>query len=61
MRGVVRLALRANTNGVVNVYALRDGSKWGEIGLKTDRPIKIIFAGEETAEVMGKNGLSDLL
>lgn len=55
MTGVVALASRNNASkGIVNVYALMDGSKLGEIGLKPDSPIKIVFAGEETAQAMGK-------
>ena len=54
MTGVVHLASSATANGIINVYALTDGTKLGEIGLKTDIPMKIVFAGEETAEVMGR-------
>lgn len=55
MTGVVRLSSRNGTKaGVVNVYALTDGAKAGDIGLEADRPIKIVFTGEETAQVMGK-------
>ncbi len=55
MTGVVRLASHNGTkDGVVNAYALTDGPKAGEIGLEADSPIKIVFTGEETAQVMGK-------
>jgi hypothetical protein len=55
MTGVVRLALRGGANdSVVNVYALTDGAKAGDIALEADNPIKIVPAGEETAQVMGK-------
>jgi hypothetical protein len=37
MTGIVRLATSANANGNVNVYALTDGAKLGELGLKPDR------------------------
>src|ERR1700734_167884 len=53
--GVVRLASRNGAkDGVVNVYALTDGAKPPDIGLKPDKPMKVVFAGEETAQVMGK-------
>jgi hypothetical protein len=55
MTGVVRLASRNGAkDGVVNVYALTDGAKPPDIGLKPDKPMKIVFAGEETTHVMGK-------
>jgi hypothetical protein len=55
MTGVVRLASRNGAkDGVVNTYALTDGAKAGDIGLEADSPIKIVFTGEETAQVMGK-------
>jgi hypothetical protein len=55
MTGVVRLASRNGAkDGVVNVYAMTDGAKVGDIGLKPDSPMKIVFTGEETAQVMGK-------
>ena len=55
MTGVVRLASRsAAKDGVVNVYAMTDGAKVGNIGLKPDSPMTIVFTGEETAQVMGK-------
>jgi hypothetical protein len=55
MTGVVRLASRNGAkDGVVNVYAMTDGAKIGDIGLKPDSPMKIVFTGEETAQVMGK-------
>ena len=55
MTGVVRLASRNGTkDGVVNTYALTDGAKAGDVGLESDSPIKIVFTGEETAQVMGK-------
>jgi len=55
MTGVVRLASRNGAkDGVVNVYALTDGAKPPDIGLKPDEPMKIVFAGEETTQVMGK-------
>jgi hypothetical protein len=55
LAGVVRLVLRNSAkDGVVNVYAMTTGAKPADIGLKSDQPIKIVFAGEETTEVMGK-------
>jgi hypothetical protein len=55
MTGVVRSASRNGTeDGVVNVYALTDGAKAGDIALEADSPIKIVFTGQETAQVMGK-------
>lgn len=55
MTGVVHLASRYGAkDGIVNVYALTDGAKVGDISLRPDTPMKIVFAGEETAEVMGK-------
>jgi hypothetical protein len=55
MTGVVRLASRNGTkDSVVNVYALTDGAKAGDIALEADSPIKIVLTGEETAQVMGK-------
>ncbi len=55
MTSVVRLASRAGAkDGVVNVYALTNGAKSTDIGLKPDKPMKIVFAGEETTQVMGK-------
>ncbi|HSY91068.1 MAG TPA: hypothetical protein VK812_06820 [Candidatus Binatus sp.] len=55
MTGVVRLALRNGAkDGVVNTYALTDGAKAGDIGLEPDDPMKIVFTGEETTQVMGK-------
>jgi hypothetical protein len=55
MTGVVRLASRNGAkDGVVNVYAMTDGAKVDDIGLKPDSPMKIVFTGEETAQVMGK-------
>jgi len=55
MTGVVRLASHNGTkDGVVNVYALTGEAKAGDIGLEADSPIKIVFTGEETAQVMGK-------
>jgi hypothetical protein len=55
MTGVVRLASRNGAKeGVVNVYAMTNGAKGGDIGLKPDSPMKIVFTGEEAALVMGK-------
>jgi hypothetical protein len=55
MTGVVRLASRNGAkDGVVNVYAMTDGAKVGDIGLKPDSSMKIVFTGEESAQVMGK-------
>jgi hypothetical protein len=55
MTGVVRLAFgNGARDGVVNVYALTDGAKPNDIGLKPDGPMKIVFAGEETTQLMGK-------
>ncbi|MGA8212130.1 MAG: hypothetical protein WB799_00950 [Candidatus Sulfotelmatobacter sp.] len=55
MTGVVRLASRSGTkDGVVNVYAMTDGAKVGEIELKPDSPMKVVPTGEETVQVMGK-------
>jgi hypothetical protein len=55
MTGVVRLALRENAkDGDVRVYALTNGVKPADIGLKPDKPMKIVFAGEETTQVIGK-------
>jgi hypothetical protein len=55
MTGVVRLASRNGAKGgVINVYAMTDGAKITEIGLKPDTPMKILYAGEETTQVMGK-------
>ena len=46
--GVIRLASRNGAkDGVVNVYAMTDGAKVGDIGLKPDKPMKILYAGEE--------------
>jgi hypothetical protein len=53
--GVVRLASRNGAkDGVVNVYAMTDGAKVGDIGLKPDKPMTILYAGEETTQIMGK-------
>ncbi|MGA7695963.1 MAG: hypothetical protein WCA76_13135 [Candidatus Sulfotelmatobacter sp.] len=55
MTGVVRLATRNGAkDGVINVYALTDGEKPDDIGLKPDGPMKIVFTGEETTQVMGQ-------
>jgi len=55
MTGVVRLASRNGAkDGVINVYALTDGAKPDDIGLKPDDPMKIVFTGEETTQVMDK-------
>ena len=55
MTGAVRLASRGNSrDGVVSVYALTDGAKPGDIGLKPDAPLKISFMSEETAQVIGE-------
>jgi hypothetical protein len=55
MTGVVGLASRNGAkDGVVNVYAMTDGDKVGDIGLKPDSPMRIVFTGEETAQVPGK-------
>jgi hypothetical protein len=53
--GVVRLASRNGAkDGVVNVYAMTDGAKVSDIALKPDKPMKILYVGEETTQVMGK-------
>jgi hypothetical protein len=55
MTSVVRLASRNGAkDGVVNVYALTDGAKPLDIGLKPDKPMSIVFAGEETTHERGK-------
>lgn len=55
MTGVVQLATRnAGKAASVNAYAITDGAKVGDIGLKLDKPITITPAGEETAQVMGE-------
>jgi hypothetical protein len=55
MTGVVRLASRNGAReGVVSVYAMTNGAKATDIGLKSDSPMKIVFIGEETVQVMGK-------
>jgi hypothetical protein len=55
LTGVVRLASRNGAReGVVNVYAMTKGAKAADIGLKSDTPMKIVFTGEETVQVMGK-------
>jgi TonB family protein len=58
MTGVLHLASTSEAkDGVVNVYALTDGPKPDEIGLKVDGPMKVTFVKEETAEVLGKTQL----
>lgn len=53
--GVVRLASRiAAGGGVVNVYAITNGAKVTDIGLKPDSPMRIVFTGEEPEQLMGK-------
>lgn len=55
MTGIVRLASRKGAkDGVVNVYAVTNGAKPADIGLKPDQPIKIVSTGEETTQVMDK-------
>jgi TonB family protein len=55
MTGVVHLASSGKTsNGLVNVYALTEGKKATEIGLKPDKPIQIISDGDGTALAMGR-------
>jgi streptogramin lyase len=55
MTGVVRLVSRNGAkNGVVNIYALGNGSNPADIVLKPDKPMKIDFIGEETTQAMGK-------
>lgn len=55
MTGVVGLASRnGGKEGVVNVYALTDGTKVPDISLKPTSPIKIVFTGEERVQVLGK-------
>jgi hypothetical protein len=55
MTGVVRLASRNGAReGVVNVYAMTNGAKAADIGLKSDTPMKIVFIGEETVQVIGE-------
>jgi hypothetical protein len=55
MTGVIRLASRNGAkDGVVNVYALTNGDRADDISLEPDSPIKIVFTGDETAQVMGK-------
>ncbi len=55
MTGVARLASRDGaTDGVVNVYAMTDGANHSGIALKPDMPLKIIYSGEETTQLMGK-------
>jgi protein TonB len=58
MTGLLHLASTSEAkDGVVNVYALTDGTKPDEIGLKLDGPMKVTFVKEETAEVLGKTQL----
>lgn len=55
MTGVVHLSSQeGGKDGVVNVYALTNGPNPTDIGLKPDKPVKIVFAGEETAQVIDK-------
>ena len=55
MTGVVHLASSGKTsNGLVNVYALIEGKKPAEIGVRPDKPIQIISDGDGTALAMGR-------
>lgn len=55
MTGVVHLASSGKTSsGLVNVYALTNGNKPAEIGLKPDKPILIVPDGDGTALILGR-------
>ena len=55
LTGAVHLASDSKVkDGSINVYALTSGINPGDIALKLDNPMKIVFAGEETAQVLGK-------
>jgi hypothetical protein len=51
MTGVVHLAAKEKSGGLVNVYALTSGK---ELGLKADQPIRVIPDGNGSATVLGR-------
>jgi TonB family protein len=55
MTGVVHLAFAKKTEaGLVNVYSISGASGPLGISLKTDRPIKVTFQGDDTAYVLDR-------
>lgn len=54
MTGVVHLASKHQSGGLVNVYALTSGKGPNEIRLKADKPIRIVSDGDGIATVLGR-------
>src|SRR5579864_2322265 len=54
MTGVVHLASKGKTGGLVDVYAVTSGKGPKDIGLKADKPIRVISDGDGSATALGR-------
>lgn len=54
MTGVVHLASKEKTGGLVNIYAITSGKGPKEIGLKADKPFRISSDGDGSAMALGR-------